>query len=320
MTRIFGHANYDFIGYRRKAFIITLVLLAVGLIDLAIRPITYSIEFTGGTQYGFTVPTGTPVNVGAVRAGLDAVGLPGAEITSFGTNEYLVTARTAVKGADADNTSKTSAAITGALDNVLGAGKWTKGQAQLVGPKVGGELRSKAFLAVFLSFFAVLAYLAYRFEWRFGVAAVLATAHDIILTICFISIVKMEVSLVVVAAVLSMVGYSLNDTIIIFDRVRENLHKHRRDELTSILNRSINETLPRSVLTHATTLSTLGALAIFGGQVIRPFALVMFFGVFTGTFSSIFIAPPVLRYIEQRWPGIDNRGVKVKPKAMPGTV
>lgn len=320
MTRIFGHANYDFIAYRRKAYIVTLVLLVVGLIAMVVTPITYSIEFTGGTQFGFSVPVGAPVNIGAVRAGLDGAGLPGAEITSYGTNEYRITARTSVQGADADNTAKTSAAITTALDNTLGAGNWTKGQAELVGPKVGGELKSKAFLAIFLSFFAVLAYLAYRFEWRFGAAAVIATAHDIILTICFIAIIRMEVSLVVVAAVLSMVGYSLNDTIIIFDRVRENLHKYRRDELTSVLNRSINETLPRSVLTHATTLATLASLAIFGGEVIRPFALVMFFGVFTGTFSSIFIAPPVLRYIEQRWPGIDNRGVKVKPKAMPGTV
>ncbi len=320
MTRIFGNANYDFIGFRRKAIISTLVLAFIGLVSLVARPINYSIEFTGGTQVEFKAAAGTPVDVAKVRAGLDAVGIHGAEITQSGVGEYSIRARTAVKGSDADNTTTTSKAVSTALDNVLGAGKWTRSQAAAVGPKVGGELRTKAFLAVFLSFFAVLAYLAYRFEWRFGVAAVIATAHDIVLTICFISIARMEVSLVVVAAVLSMVGYSLNDTIIIFDRVRENLHKYRRDQLVTILNRSINETLPRSVLTHATTLSTLGALAIFGGEVIRPFALVMFFGVFTGTFSSIYIAPPVLLYIEQRWPGMDGRAVKVKPKAMPGTV
>jgi len=320
MTRIFGHANYDFIAFRRKAIISTLVLAAIGLVSLVARPMNYSIEFTGGTQVEFQVAAGTTVDVGAVRAGLDKVGIRGAEITRSGTTDFSVRARTAVTGSDADNTTTTSKAVATALDDVIGAGKWTKGQSAAVGPKVGGELRSKAFLAIFLSFFAVLAYLAYRFEWRFGVAAVVATAHDIVLTICFISLTRMEVSLVVVAAVLSMVGYSLNDTIIIFDRVRENLHKHRRDELVSVLNRSINETLPRSVLTHATTLATLGALAIFGGEVIRPFAMVMFFGVFTGTFSSIFIAAPVLLYVEQRWPGMDGRGMKVKPKAMPGTV
>ena len=183
-------------------------------------------------------------------------------------------------------------------------------KTEAVGPKVGGELRTKAFLAVFLSFFAVLAYLAYRFEWRFGLAAVVATAHDILATIAFIAVMRLEVSLVVVGAILSMVGYSLNDTIIIFDRVRENLHKYKRDDFASILNRSINETLPRSVLTHATTLMSLLALAVLAGEVIRPFALVMFFGVFTGTFSSIYIASPVLMWIEHKWPGADARGVK----------
>ena len=147
-----------------------------------------------------------------------------------------------------------------------------------MGPKVGGELRSKAFLAIFLSFFAVLAYLAYRFEWRFGLAAVLATAHDILATIAFIGMLRLEVSLTVVAAVLSMVGYSLNDTIIIFDRVRENLKKHKKDTFEQILNRSINETLPRSVLTHGTTLSSLlrahdlrrrGHPAVRAGDVLR---------------------------------------------------
>jgi preprotein translocase subunit SecF len=149
----------------------------------------------------------------------------------------------------------------------------------------------------------VLAYLAYRFEWRFGLAAVIATAHDILTTLGFIAIMRIEVSLVVVGAVLSMVGYSLNDTIIIFDRVREDLRKMRGVPFAAVLNRAINETLPRSVLTHGTTLSTLLALALLGGEVIRPFALVMFFGVFTGTFSSIFIASPVLLWIEQKWPG-----------------
>ena len=198
-----------------------------------------------------------------------------------------------------------------------GAGNFTVARTEAVGPKVGGELRQKAFLAIFLSFFAVLAYLAYRFEWRFGLAAVIATAHDIVATIAFIGFLRLEVSLTVVAAVLSMVGYSLNDTIIIFDRVRENLKKHKRESFEQILNRSINETLPRSVLTHGTTLSSLLALTIFGGEVIRPFALVMFFGVFTGTFSSIYIASPVLMAIEKRWPGQLAKGHLASAPAAP---
>ncbi len=204
-----------------------------------------------------------------------------------------------------------------ALDNVLGAGTYVVVRTEAVGPKVGGELRQKAFLAIFLSFFAVLAYLAYRFEWRFGLAAIGATAHDILATIAFVGVMQLEVSLTVVAALLSMVGYSLNDTIIIFDRVRENLHKHKHESFEQILNRSINETLPRSILTHGTTLATLLALTIFGGEVIRPFALVMFFGVFVGTFSSIYIASPLLMAIEKRWPGPAARGHLAPTKATP---
>ena len=138
----------------------------------------------------------------------------------------------------------------------------------------------------------------------------LATFHDILTTIAFIRYLNLEVSLVVVGAVLTMVGYSLNDTIIIFDRVRENLRKYRRQNLYEILNLSINETLPRSVLTHGTTMATTVALVLLAGEVLRPFALVMTFAIFTGTFSSIYIAAPLLMYIEKRWPGQDARGAR----------
>src|SRR2546425_4273294 len=144
----------------------------------------------------------------------------------------------------------------------------------------------------------------------FGLAAVVATAHDVVATIAFISVMHLEVSLIVVGAVLTVVGYSLNDTIIIFDRVRENLRKYRRQNLYEILNLSINETLPRSVLTHGTTIATTLSLLLLGGGLIRPFAWVMSFGIFTGTFSSIYIAAPVLLWIEKRWPGEDARGAR----------
>jgi preprotein translocase subunit SecF len=311
MTRIFANANYDFIAFRKKAIIATAVLLALGLVALLTRggP-AYSIEFTGGTLVEVRSTT-QPFAIEQVRAGLAGGGLESAEITPFGNGEEIaIRTRTTVEGGDTEDTQVTANAVGTVLDQIHGAGNWERLSAEAVTPKVGGELRTQAFLAIFLSFFAVLADLAYRFEWRFGLAAVIATAHDIVLTICFIAFLDLEVGLVVIAAVLSMVGYSLNDTIIIFDRVRENLRKNRRDQLIPVLNRSINETLPRSVLTHTTTLAALTALIIFGGPVIRPFALVMAFGVFTGTFSSIFIASPVLLLIEQRWPGVDVRGVR----------
>lgn len=313
MLRLFANAHYDFIGVRRYAYAATAAIILPGLVLLLIRGLNYSIEFTGGTLV--QIQSRTPVDVATLRTGLDRQGIPGSEIQNFGAaNEYVIRARVVKPGTDANDTQRAASAVTHALDATLGAGKYTVVRTEAVGPKVGGELRQKAFLAIFLSFFAVLAYLAYRFEWRFGLAAVVATAHDILATIAFIGALRLEVSLTVVAAVLSMVGYSLNDTIIIFDRVRENLHKHKKDSFEQILNRSINETLPRSILTHGTTLATLTALTIFGGEVIRPFALVMFFGVFTGTFSSIYIASPVLMAIEKRWPGPAARGHLVAPK------
>jgi len=316
MLRFFANAKYDFIGFRRYAYGVTAALILPGLLFLLVQGLNYSIEFTGGTLV--EVSSRKTVDVADLRTGLDREGIHGAEIQNFGApNEYVIRARVAKAGTDANDTQATAQAVSQALDRVLGPGSYTVERTEAVGPKVGGELRQKAFLAIFLSFFAVLAYLAYRFEWRFGLAAVIATAHDILATIAFVAVMRLEVSLTVVAAVLSMVGYSLNDTIIIFDRVRENLKKHKKMGFEQILNLSVNETLPRSILTHGTTLATLLALIFFAGEVIRPFALVMFFGVFTGTFSSIYIASPVLMAIEQRWPGPAARGHLAPKKPAP---
>jgi len=228
MLRLFSNAHYDFIGVRRYAYALTAAILIPGLIFLLVAGLNYSIEFTGGTL--LQIRSQHPVDVAQLRTGLDREGIHGAEIQNFGSqDEYVIRARVAKPGSDANDTQATAKAVSLALDNVLGAGKYTVLRTEAVGPKVGGELRQKAFLAIFLSIFAVLAYLAYRFEWRFGLAAVIATAHDILATIAFIGVLRLEVSLTVVAAVLSMVGYSLNDTIIIFDRVRENLRKHKHE-------------------------------------------------------------------------------------------
>jgi protein-export membrane protein SecD/preprotein translocase SecF subunit len=312
----FAAANYDFIAMRKWAYGVTAAVLIPGLLFLAVKGFDYSIEFTGGTMVQIAAAPTT--EAGTLRAGLDAQGIKGAEIQQFGSaGNFVIRARV---GEGQGTTEATAQAVKAALDATLGEGKYTVGRVAAVSPKVGGELRTQALLAVLTSFLFVLIYLAIRFEWRFGLAAIIATAHDILATLAFIAVMRLEVSLVVVAAVLTMVGYSLNDTIIIFDRVRENLKKYQRSGFVEILNRSINETLPRSVLTHLTTLATLLALAIFGGQVIRPFSLVMFFGVFTGTFSSVFIAAPVLLLIEKKWPGPAARGTKVSAAGPVGAV
>jgi preprotein translocase subunit SecF len=327
MIRLFANAKYDFIKWRRVAFSVTGLIMLVGAIDLVARGLNYSIEFTGGTLMQVELHKRVPTE--ELRASLDRVGLNGAEIQTFGSDtSYVIRARMAraagaaeaPTGQAAADSQAVGAAVGRALDQSVGAGQYTVVRTESVGPKVGRELQSKALMAILLSFVVTLIYLAVRFEWRFGLAAVVATAHDVVATIAFLSVMRLEVSLIVVGAVLTVVGYSLNDTIIIFDRVRENLRKYRRQNLYEILNLSINETLPRSVLTHGTTIATTLSLLILGGEVIRPFAWVMSFGIFTGTFSSIYIAAPVLLWIEKRWPGEDARGARAfgsRPAATP---
>ena len=311
MLRLFSNAKYDFIGLRAYAYGVTAFILIPGLLFLLIKGLNYSIEFTGGTL--MQVESAKRVPTGVIRQALDLAGLNGAEIQTFGSDtSFVIRARIAHEAATNEAAeAAVSAEVRRALDQSIGAGQYSVERTEAVRPKVGRELQGKALTAILLSFVVTLVYLAFRFEWRFGLAAVVATAHDIIATIAFISLMRLEVSLIVVGAVLTVVGYSLNDTIIIFDRVRENLRKYRRQNLYEILNLSINETLPRSVLTHGTTIATTLALLLLAGEVIRPFAWVMTFGIFTGTFSSIYIAAPVLLWIEKRWPGEDARGARV---------
>ncbi|HEX2217545.1 MAG TPA: protein translocase subunit SecF [Gemmatimonadales bacterium] len=315
--RLFANANFDFLGQRKWAYGISLAFSAIGLAVLLFRGVNYSVEFTGGTL--IQLETERPADVGELRNALQARGIQGAEIQTFGSErEIVIRARVAREGSDANDTQATASAVGQALDATLGAGDYRILRTEAVGPKVGGELRQQAVFAILMSFLAVLAYLAYRFEWRFGVAAIVATAHDIIAAIAFIGLARLEVSLFVVAGLLTIVGYSLNDTIVIFDRIRENLHRRKREGFTSILNRSINETLPRTFFTGTTALGSLLALSLLGGDVVRPFALLMLFGVIVGTFSSIYIASPVLLAIETRWPGPDAKGhLGPKPGATP---
>ena len=313
--RLFSNTKIDFLGSRRLAYLISAAVIIPGLVLIPLFGINYSVEFTGGTM--MQISTVEPGDVALMRQALNDNGVTGAEIVQFGSDtEFVIRARVTVEGADADDTQATVDAVSAALNAVIGVDGWDVLLAEAVSPKVGGELRQKAFFAILLSFVAVLFYLWYRFEWRFGGAAVAATIHDILATVAFIAIFRIEVSLFVVGALLSVVGYSLNDTIVIFDRVRENLRRSKREDFVGILNTSINETLPRTALTSGTSFAVLLTLATLGGDVVRPFALVMLFGVVVGTYSSIFIASPVLLSIERRWPGAQVRGVK---SPAPGT-
>ena len=298
--RLFANARYDFIKVRRWAYAITAAIIVPGMIMLAAKGITYSIEFTGGTM--MQVRTTDMVEMNRLRTALERGGVARAEIQSFGSpRDFVIRARLDASGASQRQTEAVAAMARKALDSELGTGAYTMVRYEGVSPKVGGELQQKAFIAILFSFVTTLLYLAFRFEWRFGLAAVIATAHDVIATIAFIRYLDLEVSLVVVAAVLTVLGYSLNDTIVIFDRVRENMKARGSRSLATILNLSINETLPRTILTGGTTLATALFLSFFAGEVIKPFALVMTFGIIVGTFSSIFVASPVLLWVSQQW-------------------
>jgi preprotein translocase subunit SecF len=316
MLRILHDTNYDFIKYWRVAVVSTIAFIVLGAALMGYHKVrtgsavNYSIEFLGGTVVQLEFAQNAPADV--VRSSVHQAGFAEAEVAEFGSpREYLVKVRPHAGAASATNADSTGAAIISSLQRSLASNPVKVVRAESVGPRVGSELKTKAITAILISFVVTLIYLAFRFEWRFGLAAVIATAHDLVATIAFLGMMNLEVSLTVVAALLTVIGYSLNDTIIIFDRVRENLKKQRKESLRDVLNRSINETLPRSVMTHATVLAATLSLLFFAGEVIRPFSWIMAFGVFTGTFSSIYVAGPILLWIEHKWPrktGTDSKG------------
>lgn len=295
--RVFQDAKYGFLVQRRRAYTISGVLILLGLISIMLhRGLDVGVEFTGGVLLEIRFEQTT--DVAGIRDALAAGGATGVQIQqlrSVGeiTNDFLLR----VPVAEGGDQEQVRAQIESSLRGAFGASGFAISRSDTLSAKVGSEFQFKAVLAVVLSFFLTLIYLAFRFEWRFGVAAVVATIHDMLITFGFISVFNIEISLATVAAILTIIGYSLNDTIVVFDRVRENLKKKRKEPYDATLDRSLNETLPRTVLTSGTTLVALSALAIIGGTVIRPFAAVLIVGVVVGTYSSIFVASPVLMEI-----------------------
>jgi preprotein translocase subunit SecF len=302
--KIFANAAYPFLEWRRKAYIVSAVLIVAGLIAMGANYartgswLNYGVDFTGGTlvQVDFSQPT----SVEQIRATAAGAGFPQWEITRFGAaDEFVIRMPTFEQTVGMDARQR----VTQALSRGYQANQFRIVRTEAVGPKVGRELQQRALLAILASFAATLLYLAFRFEWRFGLAAIIATAHDILITLGVLAASQSVISLGTVAAFLTIVGYSLNDTIVVFDRIRENLAKPRTGRsYMEVLNAAINETLSRTVLTGGSSLATLTALFIFGGPVIRNFAWVLILGIVVGTFSSIFVAAPALYEIERRWP------------------
>ena len=309
MLRVLHNTKIDFIGRWRLATALLTAFLLPGIIWIAVSWFNMGIEFTGGTLVQLEFRSAPEVAV--VRAAAaQAVG--DVEVQTFGSPREIVVRAQEREHVQRQGTQGTSVAtaIESALRQRFGADAFRVVRTEAVGPRVGAELRRNATIALLISFAVSLVYLAIRFEWRFGLAAVLANMHDIVATFAFIKYMQIEITLFVVCGILTVIGYSLNDTVFVFDRIRELLRQGHRVAMRDTLNRAVNETLPRTVMTGTTVIGCLLALIIFGGGVLRPFAWVLLFGIVVGTISSVYVAAPLLLFIERRWPrhGGESKG------------
>ena len=301
MLRILHDTKIDFIKRWKLATIVLLIFLVPAVFLIAVYKFDFGLEFTGGTMVRARFQQAP--EIAQVRTAITSV-IPGAEIQTFGSPREIVVRAQERQHVQAQGESAGALAvrIEQTLAQRFGKDAFRIVQTDAVGPRVGNELRQKALIAMMISFAVSLIYLAARFEWRFGLAAVLANMHDIIATFAFIKYAQIEITLFVVGGILTVIGYSLSDTVVVFDRVRELLRKGERVPLRDTLNRALNETLPRTVMTGTTVIACLLALVLLGGEVLRPFALVLLFGIIVGTLSSIYVAAPLLLLIERRWP------------------
>lgn len=294
----------DFIGKRKYAFILSSILILGSIALVGLNGIKYSIDFAGGSILQVRFPQ--PVAVDTLRETLNGVGLGQSEIQRFGeANEMLV--RIPDKGPAARADSVAKAAVLAAFPDV------EVRREETVGPKVGGELRGAAFQSIVLALFLLLLYVTFRFEFRFAVGAILALAHDVIVTVGALVLIGHEISLVTIAALLTIVGFSLNDTIVVYDRIRENLRVPTREPVEAVLNRSINQVLGRTIITSGTVLMSTLALLFFGGEVLWDFAYALTVGVVCGVYSTDFVATPIVYEWDRRFP----RKVKGAPAVPP---
>jgi preprotein translocase subunit SecF len=295
---IFKNTNFNFLRWRWHAIAASWIVIIAGIVTLATRGIPKGVEFAGGTVVitKFMQPT----SVQQVRDALDR-NFPGGGqnviVQAYGVpaDREVIVRVPQLSAESGTELSKQKDAVVAALQKG-NVGAFTVEGTEIVGPTVGQELTSKGLWATALSLIGILAYLAFRFQFSFGVGAVVATVHDLLITLAFLAFFRYDMTLNVIAAILTMTGYSTNDTIVIFDRIRENLRSMRRDSMDHVINASINQTLGRTVITAGTALLTSLALFFFGGEVLHGFAFTMVVGIITGTYSSVFIAAATVSF------------------------
>ena len=296
----------DFIGRRTIAFAFSVALI-LGSLGLAFGSgLNLGIDFLGGIL--LEVKTDGPADVSKLRSDLGALGLGEVSLQEFGSPDVVLIRVQRQEGGD-EAQQKAITIIRGALGEQVDEYRRT----ETVGPTVGAELKEAAIWAVGSAILAILVYIWFRFEWQFGIAAIVALIHDVLTTIGLFALFQLEFNLTTVAAVLTIAGYSINDTVVVFDRVRENLRKYKKMSLVELFNLSINETLSRTTITSVTTLLALGALFFFGGEVIGGFSMALIWGVVIGTYSSIALAVPILLYLDiDRGTGDEGAGASLE--------
>ena len=285
MDLFYIESHIEFLKARKVAFAISAVLIIVSLVSLATRGLNFGIEFRGGV----VIEAGFPASIDLppIRAALEAAGIDRTVVQHFGSSREVTVQLLAEEGADAAATR----------DRVMDVLRSVNADAELrrvefVGPQVGRELAEQGALAALFALLMILAYVSFRFQWKFSVGAVAALVHDVIITLGFFSLIQLSFDLAVLAALLAVIGYSLNDTIVIFDRIRENMLKMRRKSTEEVMDSSLNQTLSRTIMTGVTTLLVLTALYFLGGEAIAGFSIALIIGVLIGTYSSIYIASP----------------------------
>ena len=282
--------TYDFMGKSKIFISISLFFIFASYALLATKGLHYGLDFEGGTLVQVKYDKKAPIKEIRSAISKDKV-FQNASITYFGSpNEVVI------------RFAKSSSSVKEDMGDIVrkllkGTGNFKIRRVDIVGPKVGGELREKGVMAMVLSILAILIYVAFRFEWRFAVASVLALFHDTIISLGAVSFFNIEVNLDVLAAILTLMGYSLNDTIVVFDRIREEVQKNSIKDLASLINIAISKTLSRTVLTSLTTFFVVLTLFLFGGEIIKPFSFTLLVGIIVGTYSSIFIASPLLIWL-----------------------
>ncbi len=279
--------SLDFMGKSKIAMTISIVLILASYAILAIKGLNYGIDFAGGTIVQIKYDTKAPIK--EMREQLKGNKLfDNASITEFGSpDEVVIRMKTTTKNVTQDIGDVTREALKN-------TGNFEIRRVDIVGPKVGNELKEKGLMALFLSVAAILVYVAFRFEWRFAIASIVALIHDVSIAMGAVALFNIDVNLDVLAAILTLLGYSLNDTIIVFDRIREGIVKSKNVNLAEIINESVTRTLARTTLTSLTTFFVVFTLFMFGGEIIHAFAFTLLVGIIVGTYSSIFVASPIL--------------------------